>query len=114
MHRPSDLPVLVIDSSGLLALRLACTDAPPLEHRFVAMWKPGGHHQRAVRYCLIVGNGTATTPALLAWCYPRAAGKYQHSRRWAMIRAARRFARSIGYGKWQATGSLMARIKGIG
>jgi len=76
------------------------------------MWKPGGHHQRAVRYCLIYGNGEATTQALLAWCYPQAAGKYRHSQRRAMMRAAKPFARSVRYGRWQATGELMKRIRG--
>jgi hypothetical protein len=76
------------------------------------MWKPGGRHQRAVRYCLISGNGAATTQALLSWCYPRAGGRYRHSQRWAMIRVARKFARSVGYGQWQATGDLAKRIAG--
>jgi len=76
------------------------------------MWKPGGHHQRAVRYCLAAGNGEATTLEMLAYCFPRAGGVYRHSQRWAMMRAAEPFARSVAYGRWQAIGELERRIRG--
>jgi hypothetical protein len=75
------------------------------------MWKPGGHHQRAVRYALIAGNGEATTQEMLAYCFPRAGGVYQHWQRSGMIRAARKFATSVRYGRWMARPELMARIK---
>jgi hypothetical protein len=71
-----------------------------------------GHHQRRIRYALIAGDGGATTSELLFYCFPQADGEYRHSMRWAMYRAAKRFAIRIGRAEWSACPELLRQIRG--
>src|SRR5262245_28605020 len=78
-----------------------------------ARWKDRllGHHQRQICRALIVGGGQpVATGTLLAWCFPRAGGKYRHSQRWSMYRAAKGFAVRIGRGWWAPNEELRRRI----
>jgi hypothetical protein len=74
-----------------------------------------GPHQRRCRRTLIRGSGRATTAELLAGCYPQGpknGHRFDLQERWSMQRAARRWARSVAYGQWEAKRELMRLITG--
>jgi hypothetical protein len=65
----------------------------------LVMRRIGGRCQRGARRALWVHNGTATTAQLLAWVYPRGAGRdraQRKARAIAVNRAARQMATVIG------------------
>jgi hypothetical protein len=86
----------------------------------IALWAvemPGKHYgrrNRQIRRLLIVSGGHATTRMLLAACFPdgpKDGRRFTLSERWRMQRAARRWARSVVYGRWEALPSLMVLLE---